>query len=73
MLLMIFCSTASAFSERYLGSLRASKREYEVMYSNMRRLRLSSDKPVIKQDSNWLHVIWIMKSDRVLNHILLKH
>uniref|UniRef100_A0A8C2KDQ0 Dipeptidyl-peptidase 6b n=1 Tax=Cyprinus carpio TaxID=7962 RepID=A0A8C2KDQ0_CYPCA len=34
-----FSLYASAFSERYLGSPQASKREYEVMYSNMRWLR----------------------------------
>uniref|UniRef100_A0A672T2J5 Dipeptidyl aminopeptidase-like protein 6 n=1 Tax=Sinocyclocheilus grahami TaxID=75366 RepID=A0A672T2J5_SINGR len=41
-----FSLYASAFSERYLGSPQASKREYEVMYSNMRWLRVSSDKYV---------------------------
>uniref|UniRef100_A0A8C2KBI3 Dipeptidyl-peptidase 6b n=1 Tax=Cyprinus carpio TaxID=7962 RepID=A0A8C2KBI3_CYPCA len=41
-----FSLYASAFSERYLGSPQASKREYEVMYSNMRWLRVRSDKSV---------------------------
>uniref|UniRef100_A0A672T1A2 Dipeptidyl aminopeptidase-like protein 6 n=1 Tax=Sinocyclocheilus grahami TaxID=75366 RepID=A0A672T1A2_SINGR len=44
-----FSLYASAFSERYLGSPQASKREYEVMYSNMRWLRVSSDKYVTKK------------------------
>uniref|UniRef100_A0A672T1A7 Dipeptidyl aminopeptidase-like protein 6 n=1 Tax=Sinocyclocheilus grahami TaxID=75366 RepID=A0A672T1A7_SINGR len=34
-----FSLYASAFSERYLGSPQASKREYEVMYNHMEQLR----------------------------------